>query len=58
MTGQNDWQDESLTSQVRAQAGHCLLTSRYFQPWLVTTHQSLTIVSIQECFTWYYYCKM
>ena len=53
MTGQNDWQDKSLTSQVRVQAGHCLLTSRYFQPWLVTTHQSLTIVSIQECFTWY-----
>ena len=32
MTGQNDWQDESLTGQVRDQAGHCLLTGRYFQP--------------------------
>ena len=32
MTGQNDWQDESLTGQVRDQAGHCPLTGRYFQP--------------------------
>ena len=32
MTGQNDRQDESLTSQVRNQAGHCPLTGRYFQP--------------------------
>ena len=54
----NDWQDVSLTNQVCAQAGHCLLISHYFQPWLVTTQQSLTIVSIQECSTWYYCCKM
>ena len=33
MTGQNDWQDESLTGQVRDQAEHCPLTGRYFQPW-------------------------
>ena len=32
MTGQNDRQDRSLTGQVRDQAGHCPLTSRYFQP--------------------------
>ena len=32
MTGQNDRQDESLTGQVRDQAGHCPLTSRYFEP--------------------------
>ena len=32
MTGQNDRQDESLTGQVRDQAGHCPLTGRYFQP--------------------------
>ena len=32
MTGQNDWQVESLTGQVRDQAGHCSLTGRYFQP--------------------------
>ena len=32
MTGQNDWQDESLTSQVHAQAGHFLLSSHYFNP--------------------------
>ena len=34
MTGQNDWQDESLTGQVHDQAGHCLLTGHYFEPWL------------------------
>ena len=34
MTGQNNWQDESLTGQVHDQAGHCPLTSRYFEPWL------------------------
>ena len=33
MTGQNDWPDESLTSQAHDQAGHCLLTGRYFEPW-------------------------
>ena len=33
MTGQNDREDESLTGQVRDQAGHCPLTGRYFQPW-------------------------
>ena len=33
MTGQNDWQDESLTGQVHDQAGHCPLTGHYFQPW-------------------------
>ena len=32
MTGQNDWQDRSLTGQVRDQAGHCPLTGRYLQP--------------------------
>ena len=32
MTGQNDRQDESLTGQVRDQAGHCPLTGRYFEP--------------------------
>ena len=32
MTGQNDWQDESLTGQVHDQAGHCPLTGRYFEP--------------------------
>ena len=32
MTGQNDRQDESLTVQVHDQAGHCLLTGRYFEP--------------------------
>ena len=34
MTGQNNWQDESLTGQVHDQAGHCPLTGRYFEPWL------------------------
>ena len=34
MTGQNNWQDESLTGQVHNQAGHCPLTGRYFEPWL------------------------
>ena len=28
----NDWQDESLTSQVHDQAGHCPLTGDYFEP--------------------------
>ena len=28
----NDRQDESLTGQVRDQAGHCPLTGRYFEP--------------------------
>ena len=32
-TGQNDRPDESLTGQVRDQAGHCPLTGRYFEPW-------------------------
>ena len=32
MTGQNDRPDESLTSQAHVQAGHCLLTGRYFEP--------------------------
>ena len=32
MTGQNDRQDNSLTGQVRDQAGHCPFTWRYFQP--------------------------
>ena len=32
MTGQNDWQDESLTSQGHDLAGHRLLTGRYFEP--------------------------
>ena len=31
MTGQNDRQDESLTGQAHDQAGHCPLTSRYFE---------------------------
>ena len=35
MTGQNDWQDESLTGQVHDQAGHCPLTGRYFEPCLL-----------------------
>ena len=30
MTGQNDRQDESLTGQVRDQAGHCLLDRPLF----------------------------
>ena len=29
----NEQQDESLTGQVRDQAGHCPLIGRYFQPW-------------------------
>ena len=33
MTGQDDLQDESLTSQAHDQAAHCLLTSRYFEPY-------------------------
>ena len=32
MTGQNDRQDRSLTSQVHDQAGHRPLTGRYLQP--------------------------
>ena len=32
VTGQNDRQDQSLTGQVRDQAGHCPLTGRYLQP--------------------------
>ena len=32
MTGQNDRQDDSLTSQAHDQAGHCPLTGRYFEP--------------------------
>ena len=35
MAGQNDRQDESLTGQVHDQAGHCPLTSHYFEPWVV-----------------------
>jgi len=32
-TGQHDRQDESLTSQIHNQSGHCPLTGRYFEPW-------------------------
>ena len=35
MTGQNDWQDESLAGQIHNQAGHCPLTGRYFAPGIV-----------------------
>ena len=34
MTGQHDWQDESLTGQIHNQSGHCPLTGRYFEPWV------------------------
>ena len=34
MTGQNDRQDESLTGQVRDQAGHSPLTGCYFQQFM------------------------
>ena len=40
MTGQNDRQDRSLTGQVRDQAGHCPLTGRYLQPWIVSVARS------------------
>ena len=33
VSGQHDWQDERLTGQIPDQAGHCLLTGRYFEPW-------------------------
>ena len=32
ITGQDDWQDESLTSQVHDQAGLCPLTGCNLQP--------------------------
>ena len=32
MTGQNDWQEESLPRQAHDQAGHCPLTGCYFEP--------------------------
>ena len=35
MTGQNDRPDENLTGQPHDQAGHCSLTGRYFEPWLL-----------------------
>ena len=35
MTGQNDRPDESLTGQVHDQAGHCPLTGRYFEHWIM-----------------------
>ena len=38
----NDRQDESLTGQVRDQAGHCPLTGRYFQPWGHKAHLLLS----------------
>ena len=41
MSGQNDRQDESLTGQVHDQAGHCLLTGRYFEP--CTSKSSISI---------------
>ena len=33
LLSKNNWQDQSLTGQVRNQAGHCPLTGCYFQPW-------------------------
>ena len=44
MTGQNDRQDKSLTGQVRDQAGHCLLTGRYFQPCRYFKHSQYIII--------------
>ena len=41
MTGQNDGQDERLTGQVHDQAGHCLLTGRYFEPWTSLTESKI-----------------
>ena len=46
MTGQNDWQDRSLTGQVRDQAGHCPLTGRYFQPCMVPVVQKMDYAAI------------
>ena len=41
MTGQNDGQDERLTGQVHDQAGHCLLTGHYFEPWTSLTESKI-----------------
>ena len=46
MTGQNDRQDESLTGQVRDQAGHCPLTGCYFQPCNMDTFFMTPSVSV------------
>ena len=46
MTGQNDWQDRSLTGQVRDQAGHCPLTGRYFQPCMAPIVQKMDYPAI------------
>ena len=46
MTGQNDREDESLTGQVRDQAGHCPLTGRYLQPCI--DHYSSPPISVRE----------
>ena len=53
MTGQNDRQDESLTGQVRDQAGHCPFTGRYFEPWRAIqaeTTDDESVVNFCLCF--------
>ena len=47
MTGQNDRQDESLTSQVHDQAGHCPLTGRYFEPCTSLTESKILQQSLK-----------
>ena len=55
MTGQNDRQDRSLTGQVHDQAGHCPLTGRYLQPWMIVaesaTSEHVNVSFLTNCFT-------
>ena len=53
----NDRQDESLTGQVRDQAGHCPLTGRYFQPFLILL-RSLRVNILKQLFTFSNYLPL
>jgi hypothetical protein len=56
--GQNDRQGGTLTGQASILTGHCLLTGRYFEPWvgmwthlpnLVEGNQNQELLSQVEC---------
>ena len=49
MTGQHDRQDETLTTQIHNQSGHCPLTGRYFEPWLKSS-TSTNILKFESFF--------
>ena len=50
MTSQHDRQDEKLTGQLPNQSGHCPLTGRYFEPWVVVVVMAVVVVVVVVVF--------